>query len=476
MNPHGPLRGRFPVMLVAMCAAVWCLVHVHAAAAQDHHEGVAPTPVELDTGRLQVGHRDYTRYDTPGACYQAVVALQRLSARTGVLDTMSFTTAHDTLPVVARQAALRCGAAFTVQSTAPRDLRDLYRLSLAMGRDDQARAVLERAMSLAPTVPEKGQFLWHAVADNLGATPCLIARVDSILRRLDALGPAAHLARMFAHRARLEYAWATFDRPVIRREIEAIYAVLPLFDTDELDTWPTVGALYDAAVAVTQYDSGPRVLAPLLDRIRPYAVRIHRGRESAVLASYALGIEWRVKLSELTIPPLTGGTWFPTSGANHYPVAGRPLLVVSVDHSCGARCHPAYAEIARLRQRYAASGLDVVLVSGTSGFMQGAGVQTPAQETESIRHYFLDYLHLDVALRVTETSFRLVPPDDHREVIVPPPATVWDQYLTNGAGVLLDPSGKPVWMGVFMANDEVVAHRAYAEVEAYLARFMTPRS
>jgi len=371
-----------------------------------------------------------------------------------------------------REIATQCGAKFTAHNTAPADLRDLYRLSLAMGQDAQARDAVNRAVSLASTAEAKAQVLRFAVVDALDAKPSRTASADSMLARLDVLGAPAHVARLFAHRARIDDAWGTFDQPVLRRESDAVMTALSSFDTDELDTWPTIGAVFDVWLPLALYEK-PSELGTSIQRFTPFATRVHGGKEKdAIMARFAFSAQGWMSLANTTFPALRGGTWFNATSTPAYPRAGHPMLLVAVNHTCGSRCHNGYAAIARFRARY--PDVDIVLASGTSGYMQGEGVLTPAQEIASIRHYFLDYLHLDVTLRVTETQFQFVPPDGRRAPLPSASMGVWDPFLTYGGNaILLGPDAKPLWAGPFLGSDPDIERRTYGVIEAHLARLAT---
>jgi hypothetical protein len=106
-----------------------------------------------------------------------------------------------------------------------------------------------------------------------------------------------------------------------------------------------------------------------------------------------------------TAPPLSATHWYPASVRTTWPRAGHATLIVFVSHMCGARCYPMYATLRRLNAKYASSGLDLILVSSTTGSFRNQLPATPAAESELARGYFLDFLALPGVMAMDEASF-----------------------------------------------------------------------
>ena len=140
-------RVRVSVLAVTMAGAVSGLQPFGAVL---EAQNVAP-PVSADTEILTPGHRDFSRYDTPGWCsaaggWTANVVRGTVQAE-AVLDTLR--PSQDTLGAAAVAAVTRaCGARFTVATTAVARPPNLFDLALQEQADSVAMTAVARFAQL----------------------------------------------------------------------------------------------------------------------------------------------------------------------------------------------------------------------------------------------------------------------------------------------------------------------------------------
>ena len=141
------------------------------------------TTITTDTGAFAPGHRDFSRYDVPTFCLQAARRTDELiTKRTlAVQLRMDTVVAADTAGLWAEvvRVARACGARFTLGTTPPWALGDLFELAMYAQNDSLMRALLAdrrfgqeaRSRALEVVVRYEG---WEEEADRL------LAEADSL--------------------------------------------------------------------------------------------------------------------------------------------------------------------------------------------------------------------------------------------------------------------------------------------------------
>jgi hypothetical protein len=365
-----------------------------------------------DTGSIALGHKDYSRYDTPGACLDAILTTRDEIWRTAERDTLPYDPDRDTLPTASVAAGRKCGAHFTVQNTELRELRNLMDLFLAIGEDTLARSVAQRRFKSANTDVDRGEVLYETLGAYLDAHPMRRAAAESTLVHLDAGGRSVLGLRIAAHEAMQNEALQRFDRARIRSEAQTILAYSRRMTAAERDDWmPSIRSAYTAAIALFWYEQPaniPKLYRQALADVGP----LRHGTAGTEFFGYQYfnvtqQILRIVEMLGKPTPQLQAQYWFNAGQDTIRPHIGKVSLFVRVNKNCGRGCYPLYSMIRRLARKYTNAGLEITLMTKTSGFSPGSAPQEPDVESKEAQHYFLDFLDLPVALAVANTPFHL---------------------------------------------------------------------
>jgi len=103
-------------------------------------------------------------------------------------------------------------------------------------------------------------------------------------------------------------------------------------------------------------------------------------------------------------PLVTASHWYTTDGDTLRPRQGIVSLILLANAGCGGRCYTEWAALRRLQAKYG-DALKTTLVTGTGGFYRNHPSPNPTAESDSIRHYFQDFLKLPAGLSVSEVEF-----------------------------------------------------------------------
>lgn len=383
---------------------------------------------------------DYSRYSAPEQC---IVALRRVidSTQWGEPDTTRFDPAAP-LPDVAGATVRRCGARFPLGSaTTDRD-GALVELYLAMGRTDDAKALVARRLAAAAAKGsrsgEEAHVLMTSINAYLDARPAAVDQALALAARLDRLGSAARRERVGAHAAMYEFARSVMDTGLMRQEAVALTTAADGLTDEEWMTPGVQSAIADAILSMT--------LPLLRDSTEDaFLAVLHQRMRKTLGDSY--GSKGAGSIGR-PVPRLAGDWWFGVADtATPRPRAGRLTFVMSVDWRCGGDCYPAYAVLRRLHARYG-DALDVVLVAQTDGYFRLRPPLAPAEEAEALHQYFLGELALPGALTVSSTPFTFRPDPDLRRVDKPTQNDTTYVLESGSHGntiVVVDPRGTVVY-------------------------------
>ena len=357
-------------------------------------------------------------YGTPEECLAAVDRI-RARAQWGMRD--------DTLSLADRDrgaepssviaAAGRCGSHLTGERL-PGVSRPLFlKLLLIAGRDSAFEAAVGRQLAEVHSVAERGAVLGAAAQQSLSVRPARLALAETLVHRLDSLGPAAARPRMEAYFHLTYLARRLRDSVLLARTAPRALAAAALFDS------ASPSLLIKSAMAAGKMELGrPRPIDVLRESGPDAYVQFIRSQYTSSLVAQGLGRDSAARIAETDAVrgaggparPLVGEYWYGRGNrAGPLPAPGRVSLVVFVDHRCGARCYPGYAMLKRLGRRFGDS-LDVILVAQTFGYFRLRPPPSPAEEAEAMRHYFLEELQLPGVLNVAVTPFTQLPAPDGR--------------------------------------------------------------
>jgi hypothetical protein len=448
--------------LLALCAGL--ALNVSQAVAQSDTTRVArflvapktlshnDTPAEdsvawmrADTGRMIPGWRDFSRYTTPAMCWHAVQNVKKVIWQHGAYDTSAvalFYPERDTLPTAAVRVAQECGAKFTVDGTKPSELRMLQKLSLAMHNDEQARAVVNRRLSLAKTptqrkavlldaldgytpgvsegnYPAKGVLttpLWNGNGrlGDASVQPMRKTAALDIIASLDSMGNDAILERMTVHTALLTYDMGVFDTIGLKKEFETVRQLRSDMSPKQVQWWHERGdgmfSPYSSKLGLVVF--GPRdsmttamnqvlgeFTADLQDVLPQTPEIVNTIRRVLPIGMIGLGKK---------APPLQTPYVYGVNAKSALPVPGKVNLIYEV-YEFGKDDRPnmpnLLANLSRLQNRYRADGLEITIVQVTHGYAWSSPPLTPEEEAKVYAWYYLDYEQMPVTLAVMASPF-----------------------------------------------------------------------
>ena len=408
--------------------------------------------ITTDTGAFAAGDRDFSRYPTVTFCLLAAQRRQTL-LRSSVAAHTLLDTLHDlrrdTVGTASVAAVARaCGAHFTITNTAPQDLPSLAQYALDEGNDSLARAVVMRL--LTPTSAEEigswGEQLF------LNAIPARTALADTVVARIDAMGPRALQARIQAHATFLDFWTAARNYDRAQEEAERIVilerdlagAALTQEGSHLLVAYRTLMA----QAFWEQTDSMTTIAHRAQQDFRRFTEASNQGRFFQKLShdpvdsmvTFLAPDLYHTMVSGRQLPPLQADYWFPATGSDTVqPVQGKITLEVGADGYCTIQFRngddsycfaPVAAAVRRWLSKYRTAGLTVTIVMATPDWTFMDGAVLPAQAAARARWYFQDYLRLPVTVAVQTTQYDYLPLPDGRRV--PGAKTQFQRYLGNG--------------------------------------------
>lgn len=392
-------------------------VHATPRVASDSSSPGVVSELSPDTGRTLPAHVDWSRYVVPSMCLAASRNVQHLSDRLTLpgdpryrwtSDSSLYRPERDTLSTEAVQASRACGRHFRADQVSVVELPSLLWLALRMRNDSLARAVVARQVELAHGIPAKGEALRDAIETYLYSRPPRLDLALAAMGQLNALGPAAHVAQLRGHIALERY-----YRPALTDYADAILqadSAMPLgqlMTADEMKDGEKVWEIwlpYDEKMQMMLLDNPDSI--PGLVSASIEAMRKPGGMFPTLVKVRAGTYSYSVKMIGKPSRRVSGAHVYNGAPSDSFPRRGHMTVMVQAPedwreaNSFEARA--VYAAIHRLRKTYGDS-LDIVLFAHTMGWTPGSLHQTPDEEAESIRTYFLDEQKLPVILVVAES-------------------------------------------------------------------------
>lgn len=457
--------------------------------------GVATLPdsvvtITIDTGAFAPGHRDFTRYTTPGLCLAAAQETRDVLRRTlpaqRTLLIARETLARDTIPTAVTTIARACGARFTVAGTAPRELPALFALALLERNDTLARAVADRRAKLeagGPTGATLPGLLTNTVGEYLRADPPQPTAAESLVARIDAMGRSALVPRLQAHAQLLQFATSHVDlvdmRQRMRQEADRIITLGQALTPAELvqlrgETWwgGPVTAAYRALMmlALLEYPDSMPVIARRAQQDlgrTPDGPALTMGknpfRDASVQRMTSILRPGASEWGHTVTPRLQAAYWFPNGVDTLQPKRGTVSLFIRVRPECyvgdgvpypwfladAESCGWLYDYIRHWAAMYGASGLAITLVTEMRGAALQLGAQTPADGARAIAWFLLDGLKLPVSVAVQNVSLlkQLPSPDDRRYYDLTPFEHGYDLFGVQDYVVLTGRDGTMLYRG-----------------------------
>jgi hypothetical protein len=393
---------------------------------------------------------DYSRYDIPSACVQAALSAGAVAERTAI-DTTPYAPERDTLPTASIEAARQCGSRFVVDQVAPRELLSVVQLGLMTTDEKKANAAVDRMLSLTSDPAQRAWTLFSIFQAYFGARPMQLAKAKRVTARLDSLGAAAAVPAMNAHGMLLLDAQRRFDVTGMEREASAILHLDPFVNApDRDDILYGSGNAAFALLSAELYRSPQTAVAQTMRLVRATGYRWPS--DSATTAAYLTAI---ISPIGRPAPALDAKYWYGPHGKNTWVVPGKASLLVIVPDANEMPNYGQYTMLRKLHEKYG-DALNITIMSRTVGYIHDSPPLEPAQEADSIRSYFQDFLKLPVTVGVIETPFHRLP--DGRRVNGPVPFEGQNVYMYGD--VLADRSG----------NVLVIGESSQAGLEAYIDR------
>ena len=467
------------------------LPHTHALVSMQNDTGglggdtlaAQLATITTDTGAFAVGHRDFSRYDTPRYCVAAASVARRSFERGVASQLLAWRKATDTVGLGATAVVARaCGSRFTLNNTPQPELGDLFELALYAQNDTLAAAVLARLVAVGRMTWEDGMH-WYLDFGRLAAADALLAQVD-------AKGPTARPLQLLLHAtiAHRYFRWIPADSSRVRKEDEHnLDLVHQIAARGELEFYPVWEAYQDLMrFAVLGDTTQMAAIAWRAKRdLDTFAGRISNDnwterelRQEVDPIIHTQSLDTLLKLltpdwySEVRYggrplaPRMQADAWFPAPGHaadTVVPVAGKVNLICGggelnnwPDLVYQPRMLTAWRQAANITHwlaQYGAAGLVVTIVRPADGSPHTGGIstgdledwpwlKTPAEEA-AFWHWYDQIYH---ALPVTEavvyvpTTVWLPQPDGRRMTIA--------EHRRNGYLDLVDMvSGKDEYAG-----------------------------
>jgi hypothetical protein len=372
------------------------------------------------------------RYATAEQCLSAVGRVRDSLDQHSIVwgDTLALTREETLapLPPIVRETARRCGGGALQAATAPlADFAPLLQLYLLSGDDSGAAALVARRLKSIPAAADRERAsVFDSLVSaylaqpyekvrSLAAQPARLADADRWLSRLGTMTTASPWpVRQLAYALLMDAAWDAGDSARVRKGADGVLAIgralTPAdrrsndFPLAELTMYRAMGRLHEFALldslrhGTAGYVALQRTIWSAASGERPDAMRFPLGEPA---------------------PPLEGQFWFRRGDSTGTrPTKGKVSLVVflapKLCTESNRYCWIAYAALHRLATRF--PRLEITLVSETRGYVSNMAPPTPAQEAETLRHFWLDRDQLPGALVVAVTDYWRLPAPDRRRI------------------------------------------------------------
>ncbi len=396
-----------------------------------------------DTGRMAWGRIDFSRYVGARPCDRAIRATEFLSSRTYNRDTafrIAASNAADA-PIApeALTVAKACGGEFTLATIDPAELWSLLRISFALQNDAQALAAFERRLSLAESVDEQITALAKGVDQMFREPPVRLANIMDLLGRLDALGEPAVMQRIDIRMQLLEY-W--YDRyqidsvQVYAARILALSAPLSPAQQNAIE----LKDVWDKLLVIANTTGDIRAQRRVLDSALVHFAGWRGGQGGQWVTGRTQLVDTREATYGKKTRALPADAWANDGGIAR-PVLGKLSVILKTNHNCGAKCYDQYNIIRQLIAQHG-ENLDLTFAVGTNGYAPGSGVLTPTEEVVAIKHYFVQYHQLPVAIAVFNSEVDTL--DDGR---IARRTSSLNTAFGDADAIIIDKDGFVRWIG-----------------------------
>lgn len=433
------IRSVAPVVLLATTAFV-----PYGAPVLAQSPGL--TTITTDTGALAPGHRDFSRYDTPGMCLAALAETRAIAQGSLKAQAFADTTrdvGRDTTGIGrAALVARACLSRFDSAKVVPSDLPQLFSIALILRDDTLALRALSKRISRAVTAEEASAIRLSALVSLLGleyivypssldglSRPPLLAAAHRVMGDLAKDPSFAKRAQM--HDILLRFCETQDSLDAVTRAARDLLAVLHAAPRGAIasdSVWIYSTRAYRALLDVA-FLTDPNAVTAIAEQVKRDSLEIwdeqrqQNRRADQITTGHVidllsvLGTD-RDPAKRRAVPPLQAAFLFPNGRDTTAPVPGKVTVFITGGG----------AQIAdRVRQwlaRYEKDGLVVTVVEATDdtaaywakeryGVIRGP--LTPAAAAEQIRWYYQDYEQLPVTVAVQLHKIRFTAwPDGRR--------------------------------------------------------------
>lgn len=315
----------------------------------------------------------------------------------------------------------RCVARYTIDGVPTAALLGLGRAYLDANEDRLADSAFRRLIrdGTERSVDERAWDLYMVIMSYMSAAPVRLTSALEYLRQLDAMGSPAAAGRLLAHELLFGQAVRMDSVPFMDSESDAAVRASRDLRGDARYEWAwQSAAAYSsrADVAGRQGDSQQAIatLRAAAAELGPFRKGIQLSLLGGTLPYTRYGTTATSLQSTFAYGPGSS-----TRAADlELPAHGHVSLLVFVDKNCSALCYPGYSVIRRLVARYAGAGLDVTLVTRTSGWDRNRLVM-PTDEGDLIRDFYHGYVNIPAPIVVWKTEFARKPDGGRRIVSMP---------------------------------------------------------
>ena len=281
--------------------------------------------------------------------------------------------------------AKECAAAFDLKTVAASELASLIRLYGEAGQPDTVRNAVEYGLATLKG-PARGELLAIVVSTTLRSEPKSAernARLERLVDELDALPDATFEQKLAAHNSlNGYYRGDDIDAGILKHSTWIMDSARTMTPEQKKRHGHLIGSAYrNAAQALAGQGKNDEALA-LLRRAR-----------SEFAASPEMTTDFDVEIERYTLvdtpaAPIKAPLWLNApADTTELPMTGHVTLLEFTAHWCGP-CRESYPGINRLRAKYEASGLRVVLATQLYGYFSSEQNLDAAAEVARDREYF----------------------------------------------------------------------------------------
>lgn len=373
----------------------------------------------------------------PGSCVQAVYRSNSFFWR-DKQDSTVFTVQTDTMLASSKALAVQCLSELDMSSVQNRDRAPLIAAYLAAGDDASATQVADDAVKAAASLTgiDHGFYLSQIVGVYLGAKPARLDRAREIVSVLDKLtGADAAVGKVAAYSSLAYYYWTAGDFSNMTGASERVVALgKELPDNERIANLTSLLTAYrylaEAAGARTGDSAAPLAI---ISRATQDVGKIDGAMRA--IRSYQMIFRSYGDAGQR----LVADNWLLAQRDTIFPSPGRFTLVV---HRPFRNMIP---YIKRIGEKYAAN-LDIVGITGTSGYFKNIGPINQQMEADYLKKQFTEEFNFLGSLALNYTEFNKLP-DGRRQAEQSPNERAY-RNLSGATIVLVDPQGiiRRVWM------------------------------